>query len=139
LYASNTNTGLTSGKGLFGADALGGADFGAKSGGGMFDDDEDDIFGSKAPAKPTAQPQQKQPTGLFGNASDEDDFSTKKAVPKKKLGGFLADSGDEDDTFVPGKKPTEVAQPKKNNFLDDDEESDGFVPKKKPEAPKPVS
>ena len=55
LYASNNNTGLTSGKGLFGADALGGdGGFGAKSGGGMFDDDEDDIFGAKAPAKQAA-------------------------------------------------------------------------------------
>lgn len=57
LYASN-NAGLTSGKGLFGADAIGGGDggFGGKSGGGMFDDDEDDIFGSKAPAAKPAAP-----------------------------------------------------------------------------------
>lgn len=50
LYSAQQNTGgaLTSGKGLFGADALGGGGVGG-GGGGMFDDDEDDIFGTKAP------------------------------------------------------------------------------------------
>jgi hypothetical protein len=56
LYAGNANSGLTSGKALFGSDALGGG-FGGKTDGGMFDDDED-IFASAPPTK-NAAPQQK--------------------------------------------------------------------------------
>lgn len=52
LYAGNANSGLTSGKALFGADALGGGSSG-KTGAGMFDDDED-IFASAPPTKNVA-------------------------------------------------------------------------------------
>lgn len=55
LYSGNQ---LTSGRGLFGADALGGGDagggFGSKTGGGMFDDDEEDMFAEKETSKPQA-------------------------------------------------------------------------------------
>ena len=136
LYAGQANTGLTSGKGLFGADAIGGdGGFGAKSGGGMFDDDEDEIFGTKKETKAPAQVS--QPAGskkesLFGAESDDDDFMVKKgnaAPAKKKLGGFLDDDDEDDDTFVPGQKPN-AGKPaaKKNAFAASDDEDEGFKP-----------
>jgi hypothetical protein len=42
LYGANKP--LTSGPGLFGADALGTSSMATKTGGGMFDDDEEDNF-----------------------------------------------------------------------------------------------
>ena len=73
----------------------------------MFDDDdEDDIFGTKAPAKQPAgggmkAAGSKQPKGMF-DGSDDDEFDIgKKPGAKKGLGGFLDDNDDDDDTFVP--------------------------------------
>ena len=97
LYGANKP--LTSGPGLFGADALGeNSGFGGNTGGGMFDDDEEDNFLTSK--KPANQPQQTADKGLFGAEDSDEDYGLKANKPKKKL-GFLGDDDDDDDTFVP--------------------------------------
>lgn len=49
----------------------------------------------------------KEEKSLFGDASDDDDFLSKeknKGNQKKKL-GFLNSGSEDEDTFVPTKKP----------------------------------
>ena len=75
----------------------------------MFDDEEDD-FVSNNKSKPIQQSKMqpiKEEKSLFGDASDDDDFLSKeknKGNQKKKL-GFLNSGSEDEDTFVPTKKP----------------------------------